>query len=326
MKICVYGAGAIGGHVAARLAKGGADVSVVARGPHLAAMQDRGLTVTSPDETFTVPVRATDDPRTLGVQDAVIVTVKAPALPSVAAGIGPLLAPDTPVAFVMNGIPWWYFHSHGGPMDGRQLPRLDPDGALWTTVGPQNAIGGVVYSACTVTAPGCIEVGGRHNRITLGEPDGRNGARLDRIATALREGGWRIEVTERIRDAVWSKLMLNLYSGLLGIVAGAPLRSAMTEPACADAARRLVAEGSAIAEAMGCPVETDVERLIAPGSQIAHTPSIVQDLQLGRPMEIDALYVVPLEIARHAGVPTPTLDLMVALARQRAIQAGLYPR
>jgi len=324
MRICVYGAGAIGGHVAARLARGGADVSVVARGLHLAAIRANGLTVGNPDETFTVRVAASDDPAALGPQDAVIVTVKAPALRSVAAGIGPLRARDTPVAFVMNGIPWWYFHAHGGPLDGQRLPRLDPNGALWDAVGPRNAIGGVVYSACTVTAPGAISVAGRTNRIALGEPDGRTGTRIELLAAAFRAGGWRVDVTDRIRDAIWAKLMLNLYSGLLGIATGAPLRAVLADPACASAARRMIDEGQAIAAAMGCPVNLDIDRLLRPGSQPEHTPSIVQDLQLGRPMEIDTLYTVPLELARQMGVATPTLDLMAALARQRAVAAGLY--
>jgi 2-dehydropantoate 2-reductase len=324
MRICVYGAGAIGGHVAARLAKGGADVSVVARGAHLAAIRQHGLTVVDEDGRFTVPVAASETPSDLGRQDAVIVTVKAPALPSVAAGIGPLLGPDTPVAFVMNGIPWWYFHGHGGPLDGQRLPALDPDGSLWDAVHPQNAIGGVVYSACTVIAPGVIEVAGRHTRIVLGEPDGRITARVEGIATALRAGGWTIDVTERIRDAVWTKLMLNLYSGLLGIVAGAPLPDVLADPACADAARRIIGEGIAIAEAMGCTARLNVDKVLANGRQSRHTPSIVQDLNLGRPMEIATLYAVPLAMARQQGVATPTLDLMVALASHRAAAKGLY--
>jgi 2-dehydropantoate 2-reductase len=324
MKICVFGAGAIGGHVAARLAKGGADVSVVARGAQLAAIRENGLTVTYDDETFNVAVAASDDPATLGRQDAVIVTVKAPALPSVANGIGPLLAPDTPVVFAMNGIPWWYFHGHGGPLDGQRLEKLDPDGALWRAVDPQNVIGGVLYSACTVTAPGVIRVDGRHSRIVLGEPDGRNGARVDAIAEALRAGGWTIDVTDRIRDAIWTKLMLNLYSGLLGIVAGAPLPAVLANPACAAAARRIIDEGSAVAEAMGCKATLNVDKVLANGLRSAHTPSVVQDLNLGRPMEIETLYAVPLALARQMGVAPPTLDLMVALAAQRAAAAGLY--
>ncbi len=180
MKICVFGAGAIGGHLAARLAHGGADVSVVARGAHLAAIRANGLRLEAPDANFTVKVAATDDPATLGPQDAVLVTVKAPALGSVAASIAPLLGPDTPVVFVINGIPWWYFDQHGGALDGTPLDSLDPGGAVRAAIGPARAIGGVVYSACTVTAPGVIEVEHLRNRLVLGELDGTLSARASR--------------------------------------------------------------------------------------------------------------------------------------------------
>jgi 2-dehydropantoate 2-reductase len=324
MRLCVFGAGAIGGHIAARLAKGGADVSVVARGAHLTAIQEHGLTVNSDDGSFTVGVAASNDPSALGPQDAVIVTVKAPALPTVASGVGPLLRAGTPVVFAMNGIPWWYFHAHGGPLEGQRLPTLDPGDALWDAVHPQNVIGGVVYSACTVTAPGMIQVAERRSRIVLGEPDGSDSARLGHIADALRAGGWSIDVTDRIRDQIWTKLLMNLYSGLLGIVGGAPLPSVMADAACAAAARNIIAEGQAIAEAMGCHVTLDTEKVFANARHSRHTPSIVQDLNMGRPMEIETMYAVPLALARQHGLRTPTLDLMVALAAQRAIAAGLY--
>src|SRR5579862_2733878 len=154
MRVCVYGAGAIGGHLAVRLAKGGADVSVIARGPHLEAIRNKGLEVHAVDGVHKVKVEATDDPSKLGPMDAVFVTVKAPALPAVAAAIGPLLKRDTAVPFVMNGIPWWYFLHLGGPHDGGKLPRIDPDDILLKVIGPERAVGGVVYSASAVTDPG----------------------------------------------------------------------------------------------------------------------------------------------------------------------------
>jgi len=154
MRVCVFGAGAIGGHLAVRLARGGAEVSVLARGPHLAAIQRDGLTVHASDGQLHTRVRASDDPKALGPQDAVLVTVKAPALPAVAAGIAPLLKPDTPVVFAMNGIPWFYFHGIGGALEGRRLAKIDPGDALWRAVGPERAIDGVVYAASAVIAPG----------------------------------------------------------------------------------------------------------------------------------------------------------------------------
>lgn len=325
MKVCVFGAGAIGGHVAARLHRGGAEVSVVARGAQLAAIQADGLRVHAKDAEMHAQVRASDDPAELGPQDAVIVAVKAPALPAVAAAIGPLLQQDTSVAFAMNGIPWWYFHAHGGDLDGRRLPQVDPDGAMWDRVGPERALGCVVYSACTVTEPGVIHVENARSRLVLGEPDGSRSPRIEALAAALRAGGLDIEVTDRIRDRVWSKLLLNLGSGPMGVLAQSGPQALYAEEACCDATRRIVAEGAAVARAMGCHVEPDVEGQLANGRKLAHLPSIVQDLVLGRAMEIEAIFGVPLDLARMQGVPTPTLDLLVALARVRARAAGLYP-
>ena len=324
MKVCVFGAGAIGGHLAGRLAKGGAEVSVIARGAHLAAMQANGLHVITPDGDIHAHIQATDDPACLGPQDAVIVAVKAPALASVAAGIGPLLGPGTSVTFAMNGIPWWYYHAHGGPMDGTPLPRLDKDGALQHAVGFRRAIGGVVYSACTVTKPGTILVENPRNRLVIGEPDGTRSPRVEALGDALSRGGITIEISERIRDVVWAKLLMNLGSGPLGVLTGGAPRDFYQEEACREATLRVVSEGAALATAMGCIVAPDAEGQVRNASKSAHKTSILQDLELGRPMEIDALYTVPLEMARLQGIATPTLDLLAALVRTRARTAGLY--
>jgi 2-dehydropantoate 2-reductase len=323
MRICVFGAGAVGGHFAARLARGGAQVSVVARGAQLAAIRSRGLRVEAADATIVVPVAASDDPAALGPQDAVLVTLKAPALPALAAGIAPLLGPDTPVVFAMNGIPWWYFHAHPGPHAGRRLPRVDPGDAVWRAVGPERAIGGVVYSACTVVAPGIVRVGGARSRLELGEPDGVLTPRLAALAAAFRAGGLPIDETMRIRDRIWTKLLLNLSTGPLCVTTQSTLGQLYEEPACVAAMHRMLAEGGAIAAAMGCPVTDDIAALLAANRDSPHKPSILQDLEAGRPMEIAALYETPLDLARLCGVPTPTLDLAVALARSRARRAGL---
>ena len=320
MKVCVFGAGAIGGHIAARLHKGGADVSVVARGAQLAAIQAQGLRVHARDGDILARVQASADPAALGPQDMVVVAVKAPALPAVAAAIAPLLGPDTPVMFAMNGIPWWYFHGQGGA----QLPVIDPGGALWRAVGPGRAIGGVVYSSCTVIEPGVIAVDNDRSRIVLGEPDGRISPRVEALAAAMRDDGLVMEISDRIRDVVWSKLLVNLSSGLLGVLTATTGSVFFHDPACCDAARRIVAEGAAIARAMGCIVQPNVEGQIRNGLLSTHKTSILQDLELGRPMEIDALYTAPLQFARTHGIATPTLDVLVGLVRARARGAGLY--
>jgi 2-dehydropantoate 2-reductase len=323
MKICVFGAGAIGGHVAARLALGGADVSVVARGAHRDAMAARGLTIEARDGTHTVHPRV-GTAQELGVQDAVIVTVKAPAIPSVAEAIGPLLGPDTSVAFVMNGIPWWYFDRHGGALDGRRLPEIDPGEAIRQAVGVERTLGGVVYSACTVKEPGHIFVENATNRVVLGEPDGRPSPRAEAIAAFLTKGGMEGKVTQEIRTEVWAKLVTNLAFGPFAILSRMGSGPATSDPVVRSAMVNGVKEAVAIAHALGHRVELDAEKRVTALSRSRHKASILQDLELGRPMEVAALFRVPLELARMVGVETPVLDLAVALATQQAMEAGLY--
>jgi 2-dehydropantoate 2-reductase len=324
MRICVYGAGAIGGHLALRLAQGGAEISVVARGAHLAAIQRDGITVRTPDGDLNARVAASAEPADLGPQDAVIVTVKAPALPSVAAGIAPLLRGDTPVVFAMNGIPWWYFHHHGGALDGHRLPRIDPGDALWRAIGPERAIGGVVYSALTVIEPGILHLHARDIRLILGEPSGGATPRIAAIADALGRGGMTAVVTARIRDEIWTKLIMNLAASCLALLTGQAVKDVYAEPACVEAGRRLLAEGAAIAHALGAAPDLDVERAIAAMKALAHKSSALQDLERGRTVELDSIFIVPIELARSRGVATPTLDLLVALAKLRLRAAGLY--
>lgn len=324
MKVCVFGAGAIGGHLAARLALGGAEVSIVARGAHLAAIRAGGLTVHTPEGTHHSRPGASDEPADLGRQDAVIVTVKSPALPSVAAGIAPLLGPDTPVVFVMNGIPWWYFDHEGGPHDGLRLPEADPGDALREAVGIRRTIGGVVYSAVTVTAPGVVESEHSNIRVILGEPDGRVSDRAKAIAALLAAGGMPSPVTPDIRTEVWAKLIGNLAGGPFSVVTRLGVRDCYADPLIREAVFLCAEEVRAIAAALGRPLPPAAAQR-ARDSNMAHKPSILQDLELGRPMEIDTLFTLPLKLARLAGVETPRLDLMVALAKQAARSAGLYP-
>jgi len=254
----------------------------------------------------------------------VVVTVKAPALPQVAAGIAPLLRPDTAVAFVMNGIPWWYFHALPGPLEGSRLRRIDPDDALWRTVGPERAIGGVVYSASAVTAPGVIEVEQPRSRVVFGEPDGRMTPRAEALAALLRAGGIIGEVSPDIRTAIWNKLLSNLAGGTLAVLAGAAPRAVYAEPVLRDTALRVMHEAAAIAEALGSRPERNFEQRVQSTASMDHKPSILQDLELGRPMEIDGMFDAPLQLARMAGVSAPTLEILVALAKVRARGAGLY--
>lgn len=321
MRICVFGAGSVGGYLAGSLAKGDAEVSVVARGAHLAAIRANGLTIESPDSSINVKLPASDLPSELGTQDVVIVTVKAPALPMVAATIAPLLGVETPVVFVMNGIPWWYFYPH----DDRRLPRLDPDDALWNAVGPQRAIGGIFWPACSVPTPGVVRLlSGAGRGTALGEPYGRITSRIEALADAFRAAELPVMVAPNIRELIWQKLMFNLSAGPMCVLTQSTVRATHVEPALIECSRRMVAEAQAIAAAMGYPLDIDMERAVATNTQLAHRPSILQDLEAGRLMEIDALYSVPLDMARMMGVATPTLDMLAAMIKVKARATGLY--
>jgi 2-dehydropantoate 2-reductase len=325
MRICIFGAGAIGGNLAGRFHKGGVTPSLVARGAHLAAIRANGLAVKYADgDVQAFRPRASDDPRELGPQDVVVVTAKAPALPSVAAGIAPLLGPETAVLFVMNGIPWWYFHNHGGPHDDRRIERLDPGDVLRRAVAPERVLGGTIYSSCSVVEPGIVDVSSAVNRLVLGEPNGAITPRAKAIAEPLIAGGMAVQVVPDIRNAVWAKLISNFSSGTLAVLSQCNFRAIYAEEACREATRRTAAEGMAIAAAMGCHAPVDAADVLNRLSPSLHKPSILQDLELGRPMEVDAIYTVPLEMGHLAGVATPTLDLLVALLRLRATAAGLY--
>jgi 2-dehydropantoate 2-reductase len=324
MKICIYGAGAIGGHLAARLHRAGADVSVVARGAHLAAIQANGLTIHAVDGEHYAPVTASADPAELGPQNAVFVTVKAPALPVVAASIGPLLGRDTLVAFVMNGVPWWYFDHLPGPHEGKSLPRVDPGDAMRRALGPGRAIGGVVYSASAVTEPGVVHVEQPKSRVILGEPDGTMSERVQTLAGLITKGGISGEATPAIRTEIWNKLISNLAGGTVAVLTGSAPKHAYVEPAIKAAGLRIMQEATAIAQALGADPTTDHARRIGGQSSMDHKPSILQDLELGRPMEIDGMFDAPLVLAHLAGVEVPTLELMVALCKVRARSAGLY--
>ncbi len=324
MKVCVYGAGAIGGHLAGRLARGGAEVSVVARGPHLAAILADGLRVQAADGEMHHRVAASASPAELGVQDAVVVCTKVPALASVAAGIAPLLGAATSVTFVTNGIPWWYFDHHGGTLDGQRLPEVDPGDAIRTAVGVERTLGGVIYSACNVVAPGVVEVTSRTNKLIIGEPNGERTRRAVELAAAFKAGGMPCSVSENIRTDVWSKLLNNLANGPLCLLSRRNIRDTFANPVVREAALCVVKEAMGIAAAMGHPVPGTAEERINLSIDIPHKPSILQDLEAGRPMEVDSLFQAPLRLAREAGIVTPTLSLTVALATHAAIAAGLY--
>lgn len=316
LRVCIFGAGAIGGFIAGYMARGGIDVSVVARGAHLRAIRENGLTVEAPDERFTVRVRASDDPAELGQQDGVLVTVKAPALPQVAAVIAPLLGEDTPVAFLTNGVPWWYFHGHGGPMDGQRLPLLDPNDVIWNAVGPNRTVGGIAWPASSVPEPGLIRVLSPKSRGTvLGAPDGVTTPGILALEQAFLAGGLPVTVDAAIRDRIWEKLAFNLSAGPMCVLTETPVRATHEEATLVAASRAVLAEAAALIAALGRATVLDVERIVGINMALGHRPSILQDLMAQRPMEVDALYNVPLQLAKLTGTPMPALELLAALIR-----------
>ncbi|QOZ54067.1 2-dehydropantoate 2-reductase [Bradyrhizobium sp. CCBAU 53338] len=324
MKICIYGAGAIGGYLGVQLARAGADVSLVARGAHLAAMRERGLTLLAGEETHTVHPRCTDDAAELGVQDYVIVTLKAHSITGVIEKMQPLLGPHTRIVTAVNGIPYWYFHKHGGAYEGSTLESIDPGGRQWREIGAERAIGCIVYPATEIEAPGVI----RHvygNNFPLGEPSGDITADVQRLADLFVAAGLKAPVLDRIRDEIWLKLWGNVCFNPISALTHATLDVICTDPATRALSRAIMVETQAIAETFGVKFRVDVERRIEGARKVgAHKTSMLQDLERGRPMEIDPLVTVVQEMGRLTKIPTPALDSVLAMVTQRARIAGLY--
>ena len=324
MKVCVYGAGATGGHFASLLARAGADVSVVARGAHLQAIRENGLLLNTDEGPVLTQPLASDQPADLGAQDLVLVSLKSHALPGCAGNIGELLGPATPVVFLQNGIPWWYHHGEGAGHDDRRLPAIDPGDALWQAVGPRRVIGGITSSACTLERAGVVTVRGGNRTLTLGEPDGSDSVRLRDVVALFRAAGFPAGATPSIREAIWAKLAVNLGSGALGVLAPVTLRELYVSEVMVEARLRIQHELAAIAQAMGCPIDVHFESQLGYARSSPHLPSIVQDTLAGRRIELEAMFLAPLKMARDMGVATPTLDLLVTLCVIKARAAGLY--
>ncbi len=323
MRICIFGAGAIGGFIAAYMARAGIDVSVVARGAHLEAIRAKGLTVDTQEENFTVPVRASDNPAELGVQDGVLVTVKAPALPKIASAITPLLADDTPVAFLTNGVPWWYFHGHGGQFDGHRLPLLDPDDAIWNAIG-KRTVGGIAWPASSVPEPGVIRVLSPKSRPTiLGAMDGVTTPGILLLEQAFQKAGLPVAVETRIRDRIWEKLAFNLSAGPMCVLTETAVRDTYEEAALVAVSRRVVAEAEELIKALGCQSKVDLENIVHINTTLGHKPSVLQDLLARRPMEVNSLYNVTLQLAEMTGVRMPTLEVLASLIRVKVKALGL---
>ena len=325
MKICVYGAGAIGGYMGAKLAQSGADVTLIARGPHLEAMRKNGLTLRSERETINVRPRVTQSSREVGPQDYVILSVKAHALPGIADAVQPLLGAKTALVPAINGVPWWYFYKLPGPYENTRLQSVDPGGVLWEKLPPSRVIGCIVYPAVDVVEPGVIE----HtysNRFDLGEPDGSKSERAVAFSQAMIAAGLRAPVRTRIRDNLWVKLWGNLSFNMICSLTMASLDQVIADAGTRALARQMMLEGQAVGEKVGVQFPLDVDARIKGAADVGvHKPSTLVDLERGRPMEIEALLGAVVEMAYLVKLPVPLCEAVLALVRLRAKTAGTYP-
>lgn len=321
---CIFGVGAIGSYLAARLARSGVRVTGVCRGPQLAAVRARGLTLVERGQRETVQIRAAASAEEAGRQETVFLTLKSSDLPAAAPALRPLLGPDTAVVTVGNGFPWWYFYRAGPGGANPTLASVDPRGSLWRLVGPEHAIGCVVYPAARLLEPGVVEhVYG--TRFSLGEPDGSVSDRLKRIAAMLQSAGLEAPVRQDIRTEVWTKLAVNAAYNPVSVLTGGTLGQMLDDAGAAAILETVMAEAMAVAASLGVRVPLQPRQLMELTRPLAlHKTSMLQDLEAARRVELDPIAGAVVELARLRNVRTPALDAVLAMARLRARLAGCY--
>lgn len=325
MRITVFGAGAIGGYLAAKLAAAGrVDLSLVARGAHLDAIRANGVILVEHGIRSVTKVNAGAD-AAFGQQDYVLLTLKAHSVSFALELLGPLLGPDTAVVTMQNGVPWWYFYKAGGTLDGTRIRAVDPDGLIWDRVGPQRVIGSVVYPAVEAMAPGIV----RHidgNRFSLGEPDGSISERASVLSAELIAAGLKAPVRSDIRAEIWVKLWGNLAFNPISALTASTLGEIVADPDARAVAAAMMREAQAVAEALGINFPIGLQQRIEGAGKVgAHKTSMLQDLERGRPVEIDALMTAVQELGMLTKVATTTLDTVLALVRRLAVARGCYP-
>lgn len=298
MKICIYGAGAVGGHIATRLAQAGEDITVIARGSHLNAIKKNGLKLLVEDEIINVRLKATDNPHDIGNQDLVILTVKGPSLQSILDDIKVLLDSETPIIFAMNGIPWWYFYGLDEPGRERRLDILDPGNRWWNEIGPKRALGGVVYSSNIIIEPGVVRNNSpKKNMLIIGEPNGSISKRCKSINTALNRVNLPVTVVDDIRRKIWTKLLGNIAFTSICTLTSSTTDDVRSDKDLRTLAIKIMKEAVVIADALGVKLDIDLEERIDGGIKSAHKPSMLQDFELGRPMEIGSILLIPQRFA-----------------------------
>ena len=324
MKICIYGAGAIGGWIGARLAALGEPVSVVARGATLAALHTHGLRLQQADGLLQVPVQAADNAAALGVQDLVVVAVKAPALAEVARGIAPLLGPHTLVLTAMNGVPWWFFQGFGGAYAGTALKAVDASGAIAAAIPAEHIVGCVVHASCALQAPGVVQ---HHfgNKLILGEPSGVQTERAKALAALLERAGFEAPLSEQIQRDTWYKLWGNMTVNPVSALTGATTDLILDDPLVRGFISQVMLEAKEIGTRIGIPIDQQPEDRHAVTRKLgAFKTSMLQDVEAGKPVELDALVTVVQELGVLTAVPTPFTDALLGLSRLQARVRGLY--
>lgn len=324
MKVCIVGAGAIGGFLGARLGAAGCTMSAVARGATLGALARQGFVLLQQGERITSPVGAHDDPSRLGPQDLVILAVKGQALPAAAQAVRPLLAPHTMVLTAMNGVPWWFFDGLEGPYKGLRVDAVDRDGSVRAAIPAEHVIGAVVHASCSVAEPGVV----RHamgKGLIIGEPGGGRSERVASLGETLTRAGFDVSVSSRIQSDVWYKLWGNMTMNPVSALTGATCDRILDDELVRGFCQAAMREAAAIGERIGCPIaQTPEERNAVTRKLGAFKTSMLQDAEAGKPLEIDPLLTAVQEIGGKVGVPTPCVDALLGLTRLHARVRGLY--
>ena len=327
MKICIFGSGAIGSYIGSLLIKGGADVSLICRGEHLKAIQNKGLLMQSKEtkEEYFCKPKASDDPGSLGKQDFIIVTLKAHSAALTAKLLLPLLGDNTSVLSAVNGLPWWYFYKSGDKYENKKLISVDPKNEQWDFIRPQRALGCVVYPAAEIKKPGHV-IHSEGNKLLIGEPDGSLSERSKIISTILIQSGFKSPVRKKIREDIWMKLWGNLAFNPISALTGSTLEDLANDKDTCKVIRDMMKEGENVAKALGISFPISLEQRIEGTRKVGqHKTSTLQDLELARPMEIDALTKSVSEAGKIVGIKTPTIDMVYSLVRLKAQESGCYP-
>ena len=324
MKACIYGAGAIGGWIGHGLARAGCNVSVVARGATLTALEQHGLRLNQSGAVTSQPVQASASPQALGIQDLVVISVKAPSLPEVAQHIAPLIGPNTMVLTAMNGVPWWFLQGFGGAYAGQPLTSIDPQGAIASAIAPQHIVGCVVHASCSVDAPGLV----RHhfgNKLIIGEPSGHKTQRVQELAALLETAGFEVLLSEQIQKDIWFKLWGNMTVNPISALTGATTDLILKDELVRGFISSVMLEAKAIGARLGIVIDQQPEDRHAVTMKLgAFKTSMLQDVEAGKAVELDALVTAVKELGALTATPTPCTDALLGLARLQARVRGLY--